>query len=63
MCGLAGYMDLRGERPVEREVVQRMAAALVHRGPDSVGFHFDHHLGLGFRRLKILDLESGDQPL
>lgn len=63
MCGLTGYMDLRGERPAERTVVERMTAALVHRGPDSAGFHLDGPLGLGFRRLRILDLASGDQPL
>jgi asparagine synthase (glutamine-hydrolysing) len=40
-----------------------MARALVHRGPDDEGFHFDGALGLGFRRLSIIDLEHGHQPM
>lgn len=45
------------------ERVHRMAASIVHRGPDDEGFHFDDNLGLGFRRLSIIDLAGGHQPM
>lgn len=63
MCGFVGYIDLHGERRAEKEVLVRMSDALVHRGPDSSGFFVEDHVGLGFRRLAIIDLESGDQPI
>jgi asparagine synthase (glutamine-hydrolysing) len=63
MCGLAGCLDLRRERPVERETVVRMADTLVHRGPDSDGAFVEGSVGLGFRRLSIVDLAGGDQPI
>jgi len=63
MCGLAGFIDMRGERKSDRQLLARMTDKLVHRGPDSAGYFSDHHVGLGFRRLSIIDLESGDQPL
>jgi asparagine synthase (glutamine-hydrolysing) len=62
MCGIAGCFDLR-LRPVEAEVVARMAATLVHRGPDSYGSFCEGGVGLGFRRLSIIDLTTGDQPI
>jgi asparagine synthase (glutamine-hydrolysing) len=63
MCGLAGYLDIRHERPAEREVLARMAGTIAHRGPDSDGYFVDGSAGLGFRRLSIIGLEDGDQPL
>src|SRR5215208_5470507 len=63
MCGLVGYIDLRGERKADAEVLLKMADALIHRGPDSYGFVVEGSLGLGFRRLSIMDPEGGDQPL
>lgn len=45
------------------ERVRSMAASIAHRGPDDEGFHFDDNLGLGFRRLSIIDLEGGHQPM
>ena len=63
MCGLVGFIDTRGERKPDRELLVRMTDKLVHRGPDSAGYFVEHHVGLGFRRLSIIDLESGDQPL
>jgi asparagine synthase (glutamine-hydrolysing) len=62
MCGVCGVFDLRG-RPVEPGLVQRMAAALKHRGPDGDGFHIDGAIGLGHRRLSIIDLAGGAQPI
>lgn len=65
MCGIAGvfhYGDLG--RPVDRDLVVRMTRALAHRGPDGEGFHFDGPVGLGHRRLAIVDLSpTGQQPM
>lgn len=63
MCGIAGYVDLLGAGRVEESVLERMANALVHRGPDSRGYFVDKNAAIGTRRLKIIDLETGDQPL
>jgi asparagine synthase (glutamine-hydrolysing) len=63
MCGIAGYIDLRGERRAQPELLTRMADRLVHRGPDSAGYFVEGHAGLAFRRLSIIDLTSGDQPI
>ena len=63
MCGLVGFIDTRNERKPDRELLVRMTGKLVHRGPDSAGYFVDHYVALGFRRLSIIDLESGDQPI
>lgn len=63
MCGIVGVLRFDG-RPVEREVLHGMSARLAHRGPDGDGVYLDGPLGLGHRRLAILDLSSaGRQPL
>lgn len=62
MCGLAGIVRTDGSCP-PRSVLEDMAAAIVHRGPDEGGFHLGEGVGLAFRRLSILDLETGSQPL
>ncbi|MFL6284932.1 MAG: asparagine synthase (glutamine-hydrolyzing) [Pyrinomonadaceae bacterium] len=63
MCGIAGYFDLRGEGRVRQDILRAMADALVHRGPDSHGHFCDPNAGLATRRLSIIDLETGDQPV
>ncbi len=63
MCGLVGYIDLRAERPADKGVLVRMSDTVIHRGPDSSGYFVEDTLALGFRRLAIIDLENGDQPL
>jgi asparagine synthase (glutamine-hydrolysing) len=63
MCGFTGYIDLHHDRPAEQETLAKMTGKLVHRGPDSDGYFLEGSLGLGFRRLSIIDLTSGDQPL
>lgn len=63
MCGFAGYINLREGPPPDRGVLRRMTETLVHRGPDSCGYYADQEVGLGFRRLSIIDLAGGDQPL
>ncbi len=62
MCGIAGQVREDGAR-VERELLESMCAALEHRGPDSRGLHLDAGAGLGVQRLRIIDLETGDQPI
>ena len=63
MCGIVGYIDMRRERPAEQPVVMNMADKVAHRGPDSHGYFVDGSAALGFRRLSIIDLSGGDQPI
>ena len=63
MCGLTGYVNFRTGVAPDRDLIARMADALVHRGPDSYGSFHDDHVAFGFRRLRIIDLVSGNQPL
>jgi asparagine synthase (glutamine-hydrolysing) len=62
MCGIVGQLRSSGH-PVDQELIARMCAALEHRGPDSRGVHHDHGIGLGVQRLRVLDLNTGDQPI
>lgn len=62
MCGIVGILNKNGA-PVDREVLERMTRRLVHRGPDDEGFYLDGSVGLGFRRLSIIDLSGGHQPM
>lgn len=62
MCGICGIFDL-DQRPLRPEVVHRMADTLWHRGPDDAGYHFEPGVGLGHRRLSIIDISTGQQPL
>jgi asparagine synthase (glutamine-hydrolysing) len=63
MCGITGIVDLAGRRPIEESVLRAMNGRIQHRGPDGDGFHFEPGVGLGHRRLSIIDLEGGRQPL
>src|SRR5438477_8603938 len=64
MCGIAGVFDTRGRSPVDRGLVTRMTTRLAHRGPDDAGLHFAPGIGLGHRRLSIIDLSPlGHCPL
>ena len=63
MCGIAGYLDLRGAGRIERSIAAAMTEALVYRGPDSSGLFTEPDIALGIRRLEIIDLETGDQPI
>src|SRR6266487_1705460 len=60
MCGLIGVAGPNGG---DREILIRMRDSLAHRGPDDVGLYLDDHVGLGFRRLSIIDMQTGHQPL
>jgi asparagine synthase (glutamine-hydrolysing) len=63
MCGICGIFNYGREEPVSRPIVETMAASIRHRGPDDEGFHVQGRVGLGFRRLSIIDLETGNQPI
>jgi asparagine synthase (glutamine-hydrolysing) len=64
MCGIAGFVDFGGHaRDRAHALVKRMADSLVHRGPDEEGFYVDDFVALGHRRLSIIDLSSGQQPM
>ena len=63
MCGIAGVLHHSIEQAVEPAAVHTMTDALAHRGPDADGFHVERRVGLGARRLRIIDLETGDQPI
>src|SRR5918999_5356839 len=60
MCGICGIVSVAG---ADRRRLEQMSATLVHRGPDSSGIHVDGPVGLAARRLSIIDLETGDQPI
>ena len=62
MCGITGQVRTDG-RPVERQTIDQMCATQEHRGPDSRGIHLDPEAGLGIQRLRVIDLETGDQPI
>src|ERR1700677_4424544 len=64
MCGIAGIIDLSPQqRTVPEEIVRKMARAIVHRGPDEEGFYFRPGIALASRRLSIVGLEDGQQPV
>ncbi|HVQ55695.1 MAG TPA: asparagine synthase (glutamine-hydrolyzing) [Pyrinomonadaceae bacterium] len=62
MCGITGYVT-NNSLPAEREVLQAMNCAIAHRGPDDDGFYIKENVGLAMRRLSIIDLASGKQPI
>jgi asparagine synthase (glutamine-hydrolysing) len=63
MCGICGIAWSDAKRPASAETLKRMSDSLRHRGPDSEGFLAAPGIGLGFRRLSIVDLKTGDQPI
>jgi asparagine synthase (glutamine-hydrolysing) len=63
MCGIAGQFNFAGGERVNRDVIRRMADSIRHRGPDDEGYLIEGPLGLGFRRLSIIDLAGGHQPM
>ena len=60
MCGICGF---KGPVSKPEEVLNNMMNKIVHRGPDSAGTYFDDDTALGFRRLSIIDLDNGSQPM
>ncbi|MBA4344277.1 MAG: asparagine synthetase B [Methylibium sp.] len=63
MCGITGIFDTRGQRSIDTAALQRMNESQQHRGPDEGSVHLEPGLGLGHRRLSIIDVATGQQPL
>ena len=63
MCGIVGIFDIKGQRTVNADLLGRMNESQHHRGPDEGGLHTEPGIGLGHRRLSIIDLSGGRQPL
>src|SRR4030066_1333520 len=63
MCGIAGVFNYKSDLPVSLEVLKNMNREMLHRGPDDEGFYIKDNLGLAFRRLSIIDLYTGNQPI
>ena len=62
MCGFCGFID-KEKKDNKKKIIKAMADRIIHRGPDSDGYYVDDTVALGFRRLSIIDLKSGDQPI
>ena len=63
MCGICGIVSFQPNTPVDRATLLRMNASLQHRGPDDEGYYEDDQVGLAVRRLSIIDLNTGQQPI
>ncbi|HEX5470989.1 MAG TPA: asparagine synthase (glutamine-hydrolyzing) [Lacipirellulaceae bacterium] len=63
MCGICGKLNFDREKPVSNGLLKHMAGTIAHRGPDDEGYYLSGPVGLGFRRLSIIDLAAGHQPL
>src|SRR5437764_3330082 len=63
MCGICGQLNFARNEPVEPATIQRMTETMAHRGPDDEGYFISGPVGLGFRRLSIIDLLGGHQPM
>src|SRR5438132_4203455 len=63
MCGICGQFNFASNQPVEPDTIRRMTQTMVHRGPDDEGHFISGRVGLGLRRLSIIDLAGGHQPM
>ena len=63
MCGICGIIHFGREKRIPHETLQSLNNSLFHRGPDDEGYFIDNHVGLGHRRLSIIDIEKGHQPI
>ncbi len=63
MCGICGQLNFASGEPVDVRTIRRMADSITHRGPDDDGYFVSGPIGLGFRRLSIIDLAGGHQPM
>src|SRR2546421_1825025 len=63
MCGICGIVNFNGTEQVSQNLLERMTSAQAHRGPDDDGFFLENNVGLGHRRLSIIDLSGGKQPI
>ena len=62
MCGILGKLNFNRNQPVDEGLLKKMADNLKHRGPDSAGFYIKNNIGLGHRRLSIIDLSEAGKP-
>lgn len=62
MCGITGFIDKKNKKE-KNTIIDKMMDRIIHRGPDSSGKYIDDNVALGFRRLSIIDLKTGDQPI
>lgn len=63
MCGISGFLHFDKERVASNSILKNMTAVISHRGPDGEGFYLSKNIALGHRRLAIIDLNTGDQPM
>src|SRR3981081_297430 len=63
MCGMAGWVSYDGNLEAKRDIIATMTQTMALRGPDAGGIWIDRHVGLGHRRLAIIDLAGGAQPM
>jgi len=63
MCGICGILNFQNDEPVDPNVLDRMTRTMRHRGPDDEGYYLDGPVGFGHRRLSIIDLATGRQPI
>ena len=63
MCGIYGVLELRQGRQPDERLLDRMGQMMIHRGPDDQGHHFGNGAAIGMRRLSIIDLAGGHQPI
>lgn len=63
MCGICGWLKFNSSERIERHLLEEMTATLVHRGPDGGDVYVNNNIGIGHRRLSIIDLDAGKQPL
>src|SRR6476620_8950357 len=63
MCGIAGKVNFDRSKSIDIQEIKQMTDSIRHRGPDDEGFYIQQNVGLGFRRLSIIDLSTGHQPI
>jgi asparagine synthase (glutamine-hydrolysing) len=63
MCGISGIVNFNATEPIDRRILERMTNVQAHRGPDDHGYFVDGNVGMGHRRLSIIDLSGGAQPI
>jgi len=63
MCGFVGYVNAENDIEKNQQIIRKMADRIVHRGPDQDDYYVDDKVSLGFRRLSIIDLDGGSQPI
>ncbi len=63
MCGIVGFHNFNRQQQVDVQLIKKMCETIVHRGPDDEGIYTNQNVGLGMRRLSIIDLNTGEQPI